>query len=84
MSGVFRNIDPPTPHRTAFDAGEDTLAGWRGGGGVNTVVREDPRHCSVFYICKYFVLVRVYIAVQPRFSNKNTQRPFDDFRAEYC
>ena len=39
MSGVFRNIDPPAPHRpasvyeAAFGAGEDTLAGWTGGGG---------------------------------------------------
>ncbi len=42
MSGVFQNIDPPPPHRpasvyspppSAFDAGENTLAGWRGGGG---------------------------------------------------
>jgi hypothetical protein len=38
MSGVFQNIDPPPSHRpasvypTAFGAGEDTLAGWRGGG----------------------------------------------------
>jgi hypothetical protein len=37
MSGVFRNIDPPPPHRPAsaypptLGAGEDTLAGWRGG-----------------------------------------------------
>jgi hypothetical protein len=29
--------------------GEDTLAGW----GVNS--SEDARHCSVLYICKYFV-----------------------------
>jgi hypothetical protein len=39
MSGVFQNIDPPPPHHPAsvyppvFGAGEDTLAGWRGGGG---------------------------------------------------
>ncbi len=33
--------------------GEDTLAGWRGGGGVN--ILEDARHSSVLYICKYFV-----------------------------
>jgi hypothetical protein len=41
MSGVFLNIDPPPPHRPAsvyppppaFGAGEDILAGWRGGGG---------------------------------------------------
>jgi hypothetical protein len=33
--------------------GEDTLAGWRGGWGVN--ILEDARHSSVLYICKYFV-----------------------------
>jgi hypothetical protein len=37
--------------------GEDRLAGWRGGaawgGGGNC--SEDARHCSVLYICKYFV-----------------------------
>jgi len=45
MSGVFRNIDPPPPHLLAsvyhppaFGAGEDTLAGWRGGGG--SIVRK--------------------------------------------
>ena len=54
MSGVFRNIDPPPPHhRPALLRGEDTLAGWRGVG-VNS--SEDARHCSVLYICKYFVV----------------------------
>jgi hypothetical protein len=37
--------------------GEDTLAGWRGGWGVN--ILEDARHSSVLYICKYFVGVPV-------------------------
>jgi hypothetical protein len=40
MSGVFQNIDPPPPpcpasvYPLAFGAGggEDTLAGWKGGG----------------------------------------------------
>jgi hypothetical protein len=51
MSGVFRNIDPPSPHRPAsvypppLVRGEDTLARGRGVGG----------HCSVLYICNYFV-----------------------------
>jgi hypothetical protein len=59
MSGVFQNIDPPPPHRPASVSspppllrGEDTLAGWRGGLGVN--ILEDARHCSVLYIRKYF------------------------------
>jgi hypothetical protein len=50
-----------TPHRPAVCTplppplvrGEDTLAWGRGGGGVNSL--EDARHCSVLYICKYFV-----------------------------
>jgi hypothetical protein len=60
MSGVFQNIDPPplsSPGECvlpAFGAGvEDTLAGWRGGWGVN--ILEDVRHSSVLYVCKYFV-----------------------------
>jgi hypothetical protein len=39
---------PPPP----LVRGEYTLAGWRGGGGVN--ISEDARYCSVLYICKYF------------------------------
>ncbi len=57
MSGVFQNIDPPSPHplasvyTPAFGAGGRThsLGGW----GVN--ILEDARHSSVLYICKYFV-----------------------------
>ncbi len=58
MSGVFQNIDPP--HRPAsvypppLVRGEDTLAGWRGGGGGVNIL-EDARHYSVLYIRKYFV-----------------------------
>jgi hypothetical protein len=59
MAGVFQNIDPPPPSLPgecvppAFGAGEDTLAGWRGGWGV--IILEDARHSSVLYIRKYFV-----------------------------
>jgi hypothetical protein len=50
MSLVFQNIDPPTPSppgecvRPAFvgGGGEDTLAGRRGGWGVNML--ENERH----------------------------------------
>jgi hypothetical protein len=46
MSGVFRNIDPPPPHRPAsvypppppLVRGEETLAGWRRGRG--SIVRK--------------------------------------------
>jgi hypothetical protein len=65
MSGVFRNIDHQAPHRPAsvyppppLVRGEDTLAGWRGGGVVNS--SEDARHCSVLYICKYSVVSNLY------------------------
>ncbi len=44
MSGVFLNIDPHPPPSPpgecvppAYGRGEDTLAGWRGGWGVNTI-----------------------------------------------
>jgi hypothetical protein len=55
MSGVFQNVDPPPPSPPgecvpppAYGVGEDTLAGWRGGWGVN--ILEDARHSSVLYI----------------------------------
>jgi hypothetical protein len=49
MSCVFQNIDPPTPlsaRRVLRE--EDTLAGWRGGSGIN--ILEDARHSSVLYL----------------------------------
>jgi hypothetical protein len=61
MSGVFRNIDPiplaarrvcTTPPPPLVRGGG--LTGWvEMGWGVNS--SEDARHCSVIYICKYFV-----------------------------
>jgi hypothetical protein len=66
MSGVFQNIaPPPTTPLTARQVctpqplvrGEDTLAGRRGGWWVNCL--EDARHCSVLYLCKYFVVLNV-------------------------
>jgi hypothetical protein len=45
-----RQVCTPPPLRCG---GEDTLAKGRGGGGVNSL--KDARHCSVLYICKYFV-----------------------------
>ncbi len=39
---------------------EDTLAGWRGGWGVN--ILEDARHSSVHYICNYFVVESLGVA----------------------
>ncbi len=61
MSGVFRNIDHPPPHRPvsvyppAFGAVGGHTRWVERGWGVNN--SEDARHCSVLYICKYFVAV---------------------------
>jgi hypothetical protein len=59
MSGVFRNIDPSTPSPPGecvppppFGAGRGHTRWVERGWGV----REDARHCSVLYICKYFVV----------------------------
>jgi hypothetical protein len=53
MSSVFQNIDPRTP----------SLPFGVGGGHTHWVERgwgEDVRHCSVLYICKYFVVCMLY------------------------
>jgi hypothetical protein len=61
MSCVFQNIDPspPSPPGDVYPPpllrGEDTLAGWLGGWGVN--ILEDARHsgnkCSFIYLFIY-------------------------------
>ena len=54
MSGVFKILTPHLSHCPAsvypppVVQGEDTLAGWRGGWGVN--ILEDVRHSSVLYV----------------------------------
>jgi hypothetical protein len=59
MSGVFGNSDPPPPHRPAsvfplaVGAGGGHTLWVEGGWWVNS--SEDARHCSVRFICKYFV-----------------------------
>ncbi len=55
------------PHRPSvpprlWGGGEDTFAAWRGGGGN---ILEDARHCSVLYICKYFVVIALQSAKRP-------------------
>ncbi len=65
MSGVFQNIDPPPP----LPPGECVPAfghtRWvERGVGVN--ILEDARHCSVLYICKYFVLLTLFGYAQVR------------------
>jgi hypothetical protein len=59
MSVVFRNIDPRTPltarrvYTPRLWCGGRTHSLGGEGWGVNS--SEDARHCSVLYICKYFV-----------------------------
>jgi hypothetical protein len=61
MSGFFRNIDPPPPQRPASVYPPPPLVRGRthslGGEGVGGQYSEDARHCSVLYICKYFVVM---------------------------
>jgi hypothetical protein len=65
MYVVFRNIDPPPPHRPAsvyppppaFGAGGEDTCWVERGRAVNS--SEDAMHYSVLYICKYFVFLRI-------------------------
>ncbi len=56
MSGVFRNIDPPPPHRPAsvypppLVRGEDALAGWREGGGQKIVGKTSDTALYSIYV----------------------------------
>jgi hypothetical protein len=68
MSGVFQNVDPPPHPRTAsvnpplppaFGAGEDKLAGWKGGGSI-FLKMPDTALYSTIYIRKYFVVETFY------------------------
>ncbi len=63
MSGVFRNMPPPPPPRPArvcpppLVRGEDTLAGWRGGGG--SIVRKTPDTAlySIYVSILWFLVI---------------------------
>jgi hypothetical protein len=62
VSGVFRTIDPTPPFHPASVSSPASKAGGTHspggeGGGVNS--SEDARHCSLLYICKYFVPIRL-------------------------
>jgi hypothetical protein len=54
MSGVFRNIDPPPPHRPASVRGRTQAgdAGWRGGGdwGVNSQTPDTALYSIYEYV----------------------------------
>jgi hypothetical protein len=62
MSGVFQNpkILTPPPHRPASVSFPRPWCGVRphslGGEVVGINCSEDARHCSVLYICKYFMV----------------------------
>jgi hypothetical protein len=74
MSGVFQTIDPPPPPLTARRVcGEDTLAGWEGGGGqyfgrrqtllctLRTFCIDDNAHeklLVIFYFLRQFLILR--------------------------
>jgi hypothetical protein len=60
MSGIFQNIDPSPPagvYPPPLLQGEDTLAGWRWGGGSIFWKTPDTDLYST-YVSKYFVLSR--------------------------
>jgi hypothetical protein len=62
VSSEILTPPPLTARRVCTTLAVCVLAGWRGGGGVNSL--EDARHCSVLYICKYFVpLVMPYFCM---------------------
>ncbi len=91
MSGVFRTIDPLTARRVCTPPPlvrrEDTLAIVQSGWGVNST--EDARHCSVLYICKYFVVTknvlsclfnwRKIVAVEHMFAGENYEEVEEGF-----
>jgi hypothetical protein len=69
MSDVFQNIDSPPPSPPSecvpppLVRGEDTLAGWRGGGGVNIWEDADTALYSTYvstlwvaYLCTRIII----------------------------
>jgi hypothetical protein len=84
MSGVFLKIDPPPPSLPGecvtpppIGAGGGHTRWAERGWGVNSL--EDARHCSVLYLCKYFVVYG--IAPDPRETFANIL--WDKFGAIY-
>jgi hypothetical protein len=70
MSGVFRNIDPPPPHRPpsvyAFGAGVGHTRWLERGWEVNS--SEDARHCSL--LCTLYMKVLSVYTNQPGITEK--------------
>jgi hypothetical protein len=74
MSGVSRSIDRPASASSppAFGAGGGHPRWVETGWGVNG--SEDARHCSVLYICKYFVISPIIswlVVIAYLFCNRN-------------
>ncbi len=73
MSGVFQNIDPPSPslpgdcvvYPPAIGAGEGTLAGWSGGGGSIIWKRPDTALYSsyVSILCAPNIKMKINMCV---------------------
>jgi hypothetical protein len=61
-------LTPHPPLRPASVRGEDTLARWRGGWGVN--ILEGAKHSSVLIICKYFVAAPLFIPCMDQITIK--------------
>jgi hypothetical protein len=61
MSGALRNIDPPPTPLTARRVWCGGRTHSLGGEGVGGYSSKDARHCSVLYICKYFLGVCDYL-----------------------
>jgi hypothetical protein len=78
MSGVFRNNDPPPPHRpasvypSAFGAGRGHTRWVERGGGVNS--SEDARQCYVLYI-RTLCMLSIYCRTVPGIDIGGAQYP---------
>jgi hypothetical protein len=73
MSGVFRNIDPPPPHRPASVYHYHPAYG-AGGGHTRWVEGVGGSVVPVLYICKYFVLI--IIMTYPATGRSNLVRRY--------
>jgi hypothetical protein len=63
MAGVFEILTPHSPHRPVSVRGEDTLAGWGGGGGDQYFGRRQTQLRTLF---KYFVQSVFRIRIRTR------------------
>ncbi len=79
---------PPPPHRqgecvpSTLGAGGGHTRWLERGWGVNS--SEDARHCSVLYICKYFVGSTYYFAIGAKSKDTTKFRKFAIFSIIWC